>query len=136
MRWKRCTQRRSISSARRGAVEGASERVRSVTIRHLVLVCDTAFIDGGSAQVALTSALELADRGYRVTIFAGVGPALPDLLAHPNVDVVCLDQKDILSDTNRFRAATQGLWNLTAARAFDALLARCDREETVVHVHS
>jgi len=107
-----------------------------VTVRHLVLVCDTAFIDGGSAQVALTSALELADRGYRVTIFAGVGPAMPDLLAHPNIDVVCLDQKDILSDTNRLRAATQGLWNRAAARVFDALLGRCDRDETVVHVHS
>ena len=106
-----------------------------MTVRHLVLVCDTAFIDGGSAQVALTSALELADRGYHVTIFAGVGPALPELLAHPNIDVVCLDQKDILSDTSRLRAATQGLWNLSAARAFDALLANCDRDETVVHVH-
>ena len=41
---------------------------------HVVLVADHAAINGGQAKVAIESALGLAARGIRVSLFAAVGP--------------------------------------------------------------
>ncbi len=46
-----------------------------------------------------------------------------------------LGQFEILSDPNRFRAMTQGLWNAPARRSIQNLLATLAPSETVVHVH-
>ncbi|MBE7245076.1 MAG: glycosyltransferase family 1 protein, partial [Actinomycetospora chiangmaiensis] len=44
---------------------------------HVVLVADHASINGGQAKVAIESALGLAARGVRVSLFAAVGPVDP-----------------------------------------------------------
>ena len=47
----------------------------------IIVVADHAHINGGQAKVALDSALGLAARGTRVTLFAACGPADPRLAA-------------------------------------------------------
>jgi len=104
----------------------------------VVILNDAAHVNGGAAKVALQSAVGLARRGHRVILFSAVGPvALPSAETLPEgLEVHCLEQPDILNDPNRGRAFLRGLWNLSAARALDEVLRGCDREKTVIHVHS
>ena len=102
---------------------------------HVVLVADHAYVNGGQAKVALDSALGLAARGTRVTLFSACGPADPRLAA-AGIRVVCLNQDDISTTTNKLAFLAQAIWNRTAARALAAELALCDPHDTVVHVHA
>lgn len=101
---------------------------------NILIVCDHAHVSGGLAKVALSSATALSRRGHRVTVFAAVGP-VSNWLRDEGVDVVCLDQADVLGDTNRARAALRGLWNRAAARELRRLLETVDRTRSIVHVH-
>ena len=100
----------------------------------IVVVNDFAHVNGGAAQVALSSAVALAKRGHPVTVFAAVAPVSPELNV-PGLRVVCTEQHDILTDPSRLHAATQGIWNRKAARLMAKLLATLPPTETVVHVH-
>lgn len=102
---------------------------------HVVLVADHAYVNGGQAKVALDSALGLAARGHRVTLFAAVGPADPRL-AEAGIRVVCLNQDDITTARSKLAFAVQAIWNREAAAALAALLAECDAADTLVHVHA
>ncbi|MDR7036235.1 glycosyltransferase involved in cell wall biosynthesis [Methylobacterium sp. BE186] len=102
---------------------------------HVVLVADHAFVNGGQAKVAIDSALGLAGRGHRVTLFAAVGPADPRL-AQAGIRVVCLDQHDIATAPSKLAFAVQAIWNRTAARRLAAELERVDPRDTIVHVHA
>ena len=102
---------------------------------HVVLVADHAAINGGQAKVAIDSALGLAGRGVRVTLFGAVGPVDPRL-EPAGVRVLCLGQHDVTSAPNKFAFAAQAIWNAPAARALAAELNRLDPRETVVHVHA
>lgn len=102
---------------------------------HVVLVLDHAHVNGGQAKVALDSAVGLRRRGYRVTVFAAVGPVDPRL-AESGVRVVCLGQDDIASTTNKLAFAVQAIWNGRAAKRLTAELAHCDPRDTLVHVHA
>ena len=46
-------------------------------IRNIVTVCDGAGLTGGTEKVAITSAISLAERGYRSIYFAGEGSLYP-----------------------------------------------------------
>ncbi|MDP4021673.1 glycosyltransferase family 4 protein [Methylobacterium sp. NEAU 140] len=102
---------------------------------HVVLVADHAAINGGQAKVAIESALGLAGRGVRVSLFAAVGPVDPRL-EPAGVRVVCLDQDDVTTARNKLAFAAQAIWNGRAARALAAELARYDARDTLVHVHA
>ena len=102
---------------------------------HVVLVADHASINGGQAKVAIESALGLAARGVRVSLFAAVGPVDPRL-EPAGIRVVCLDQDDVTTTKNKLAFAAQAIWNAPAARALAEELARCDARDTVVHVHA
>ncbi|WP_430910661.1 glycosyltransferase family 4 protein [Methylobacterium sp. sgz302541] len=102
---------------------------------HIVLVADHAFVNGGQAKVAIDSALGLAGRGHRVTLFAAVGPADPRLEA-AGIRVVCLGQDDIATTRNKLAFAVQAIWNRAASARLSELLAGCDPRETLVHVHA
>ncbi len=101
---------------------------------HIIIVNDFAYINGGASQVALSSAIALARNGYRVSLFAAVGPAMPEL-EKAGVEVSLLNQYEIVNDPNRNRALMQGLWNTCAYRELLSLLEKCDNNNTVVHVH-
>lgn len=100
---------------------------------HVIVVTDVAHVDGGSARIALGSAIGLAQRDVRVTVFSAVGPVAPNLAG---IQVVCLHQHEILNDPSRLRAITQGVWNSTAAARMTALLRTLDRNDTIVHLHT
>lgn len=100
----------------------------------IVIVCDHAHINGGQAKVAIDSAKGLARRGHGVDFFAAVGP-VDQGLAAAGVAVTLLEQPDVASTASLTRFGVQWLWNAPAARALAKLLAECDPEETIVHVH-
>ncbi|MGU3536995.1 glycosyltransferase family 4 protein [Methylobacterium sp. A54F] len=102
---------------------------------HVVLVADHAHVNGGQAKVALDSAIGLAGRGYRVTLFAAVGPVDPRLVA-AGIRVVCLGQDDVTTTRSKLAFAVQAIWNGAAARALARELRLCDRRDTLVHVHA
>lgn len=105
-----------------------------MTPDHVVIVNDFAFVNGGAGQVALSSAMGLAERGIGVTVFSAVGPAMASL-GSTHIRLVSTGQQEIAVDRNRVRAATQGVWNYRAARRLDDLLGTLDRSRTIVHVH-
>lgn len=102
----------------------------------IIILSDYAFINGGNAQIALSTAVALAKKNYSVTLFAGVGPVANFLKNIPNLKVICLNQYDILSDPNRMRAIINGLWNFKARREFKFLLKNFDTKNTIIHIHS
>jgi glycosyltransferase involved in cell wall biosynthesis len=101
---------------------------------HVVIVNDRAFPGGGASKVALQSAIGLARRGHRVTLFAAMGPAASEL-TDAGIEVHVLDQSDLAS-CQRLKMAGQGLWNASAARRLGAILAAAPGGRTVVHIHS
>ena len=54
----------------------------------VVVLNDYATLNGGSTAVAIASALGLAERGVRVTLFTCVGPVAPQLRDVPNLEVI------------------------------------------------
>jgi glycosyltransferase involved in cell wall biosynthesis len=100
----------------------------------VVIVNDYAHVNGGAAQVALSSAIALAERGRRVTLLAAVGPISQEL-EKAGVRVALTNQYDIKSDPIRVRAATQGIWNPRASASMREILVHCDPGQTIVHVH-
>ena len=102
---------------------------------NVVVVNDTAHVNGGAAKVAIASSIGLAKNGWDVRFLAGVGPVDAELSSCDGLAVTCMNQFEILNDPNRFRAMTQGLWNRPAREAMLALLEELNPRDTVVHVH-
>lgn len=104
-------------------------------LKNILIVNDFAFVNGGAGKVAISSAIGLSRLGYNVTLFTAVGP-IDESLKDTNVKVVCLWQKDILSDPNRLRAVRQGVWNKLAKKELSKLLTGLNQNETIVHFHA
>lgn len=102
----------------------------------VVVLNDHASLTGGSASVAVASALGLAARDIPVTLMTAVGPVAEQLRDAPNLEVICLGQREIAKDGNRLRAFANGWRNARAVAALRALLARKSPASTVVHVHA
>ncbi len=102
----------------------------------VVILNDHASLTGGSAAVAVASALGLAAREVPVTLMTAVGPVAPQLRGVTNLEVICLGQREIARDGNRLRAFVSGWRNTRAVAALRELLARKSPASTVVHVHS
>lgn len=100
----------------------------------IILVLDTAHVNGGQAKVAIDSALALKKRGHTPILFTAVGPIATEL-TEAGIEVHCLDQAELVKDKARLKAVFRGIDNREAAGALDALLKAQPRDETVVHVH-
>jgi hypothetical protein len=99
------------------------------TLDTVVIIIDHGHVNGGSAKVAIESAIGLANRGQRVIFFCTAGPV--DSRLERSVDrVVCLGQQDILTNPSRLDAVRNGLWNSVAE-----LLSTLPVDRTVIHVH-
>jgi glycosyltransferase involved in cell wall biosynthesis len=105
------------------------------SLNDVVIVTDSLAIDGGSAKVALGSAIALAERGVRVTLFSASGEPSTEVSACANLRIVTTGQGDALSSNNRIGGAVRGIWNVRAKERMDALLSTLDPAHTVVHVH-
>lgn len=104
-------------------------------LKNILIINDFAYINGGAGKVAISSAIGLSRLGYNVTLFTSVGP-IDESLKQTNVKVICLWQKDILSDSNRLRAIKQGIWNKYAKKKLEELFVTLNPEETIVHFHA
>lgn len=101
---------------------------------HIIVVYDFGFVNGGAAQVAISSALALKAAGHHVTYLCAVGP-VDDRLRASCDQVLCTDQQDIGSDQNLFRKSVTGLWNRKARKLLRSLLTGFDANDTIVHFH-
>lgn len=106
----------------------------AMQLRRVVVIYDYGWINGGAAQVAVASAVEMRRRGLEVTFFCAVGP-VDGRLSKSNINVVCLDQFDVLGDPKRLRAAISGIWNSAAALSLSRLLMGADPASTILHIH-
>lgn len=104
------------------------------SLKHIIVINDHATINGGQANVAIQSAIGLVEAGYKVTYFAGAGPVEP-ALEQVGIDVICLGQADIATDTSRLRAIVNGIWNNNARIRLKELLDSVDPANTIIHGH-
>ena len=101
----------------------------------IVIVSDAAHVDGGASQVAITSAVGLAESGFRVHFFAAAAP-IDARLIDSGVIVTCLNQDTISNPKTRHYTAFTALWNIKAKQAMDKLLSGLERKKTIVHIHT
>lgn len=103
-------------------------------VKTVVIIDNNATAAGGTAQVAVASAVELSKQNLRVIYFAGPDGICPQL-QDSNVEVHTAGTYGINTDPNKLRAAVNGIWNRQNARALKKLLETLDPESTVVHIH-
>lgn len=103
-------------------------------VKTIVVIDNNATAAGGTAQVAVASAIELSKQGKRVIFFAGPDGVCPQL-RDSGVEVYTAGTYGINTDPNKLRAAVNGIWNSHNARALKKLLAMLDPESTIVHIH-
>src|SRR3990172_5132167 len=106
-----------------------------MNLKQIVVVNDHAYISGGAAKVALSSAAALSEGPFPVILFSAVAPVMPELEQKCS-RIVISGQHEIITHPNPMRAGLQGIWNFRAAGLMSALLDSLDPAYTVVHVHS
>lgn len=105
-------------------------------LKNVVIVCDYAFFEGGAANVAIKSALSLANyTDLNVFCFAGCGEPC-DELKSSRVNVISLNMPDLLGNKNKLDAFFKGIYNKNAGRQLKKLLSTLDNEETIIHIHT
>ncbi len=103
---------------------------------NVVIITDSAKLDGGIAQIAITVAVELARRGHQVHYIAPVGPIAEQLLNRDRLRVSCSNQFDILRDPNRRRAVIHGIKNYPFLKQLKRLIHDYPNDgNTIVHVY-
>ena len=103
-------------------------------LKTIVVCFDYGHVNGGAAKVAISGALGLAARGYRVIYFAPVGP-MDERLEAAGIETICLDQQDLASASSPLRGALRGIWNVDAARRLTSLLGGLDAKSSVIYQH-
>lgn len=103
-------------------------------MKSVVVITDSAVVDGGAAKVAIESALALADSGLDVTVFAGGSEAEPGLGS--TVNVVLTGSGAVASERRSVSRAISGIWDRRTYSLLRELLESKPKGETVVHAHS
>jgi len=105
-------------------------------IRNVITVCDGAGLTGGTEKVAITSAIELASRGYRSIYFAGEGDLFPGFESS-NVEASTLGLSDAYHTESKRELLSRFFWNKPAGAKFAELLdkSKLDPNETIIHFH-
>jgi glycosyltransferase involved in cell wall biosynthesis len=103
---------------------------------NIIIVNDYGYVNGGAGQVAINSALALAQWDHNVILFTAVGPVDEKLYDVENLTVICLQQNDILNDPNRLRASLNGIWNKYASDNMVRLLTFYNPHDTIIHIHT
>lgn len=103
--------------------------------KHIVVVNDYGFINGGAGKIAIYTAVGLSKQGEDVTFFCSVGPVC-DELKRSKVKVVCLNQTDINNKKNKFEVLFDGVDNKVAKKSFKRLIDSFGEDEVIIHIHS
>src|SRR6478672_13526569 len=101
---------------------------------NIIVVNDFAHVEGGASQVAISSAIGLANQGHEVTYLSALGSVASELCESP-VRVLVTGQHAIANDPSRIRAAIQGLWNRESSRLLETMLEGMDPQSTIFHLH-
>ena len=104
-------------------------------LENIIIVTDYGYVEGGAGNVAHQTAIALKKKGYNVSFFCAVGP-VSDNLIKENIEVICLNQKDLISSKNKLKMANQGIYNRYAYKKLCAYLSNFDNTKTIVHVHT
>lgn len=102
--------------------------------RHVVIVNDYGFVNGGAGKIAIHTAIGLAKKGEDVYFFCSVGPVCPQLEG-TGVKVICLEQQDI-NNKSKWKVLTEGIDNRIARCRFKELIDSFGEDEVIVHIHS
>ena len=103
---------------------------------NVIIVNDYSYINGGAGEIAVSTAIALAERGHKVIFFTAVDGDCSSFRDNTKIKIVCTNQYDILNNPNRLSAIAQGIWNFKAAKAFGELLDGFSSRDTIIHVHS
>ena len=96
------------------------------------MIHENGITTGGSAKIAVQTAMGLARKGFKVTYFCATNP-IDEELRNVIDEIVCLNQLEI-KDNSKFRGAIQGLWNKKAYYELDKLLKMYGKH-VIVHIH-
>ena len=99
----------------------------------ILIINDYAYIEGGAGKVAISSAIGLADKGHEVVYFSAVGPMSDELKKSNIKKIICLDQKDILTNKNKIYAMLSGIRNIAAINKLKELLSKWNPD--ISHIH-
>ena len=115
-----------------GKISNRGEKTKFML--YIIIVNDFGYINGGAAKVAISSAIGLARKGYRVIYFCAVEPIDQELRQY-GVEVVCTGQQEILKDSNRIAPRSKGSGISKRPGCLDKLLADLPVQKTIVHLH-
>lgn len=101
---------------------------------NIIVVYDYGYVNGGAAQVAISSAIALENAGHHVVYFCAVGP-IDERIESNCSEVVCTRQFCINTDPNFIRKSIQGIWNRKARQELKLLLCKYSPHDTIVHFH-
>jgi len=99
----------------------------------ILVLNDYAFVEGGAGRVAIDSSIKLAIENNDIVFFSAVGPVSDELKEAPFKRIVCLNQKDILSNPNKLDALIKGIHNYHATRELKKLFN--EWKPDIVHIH-
>jgi len=102
-------------------------------VSKILVLSDYAFIKGGAERVAISSAMGLSKSGYEVVFFSAVGPVDDELAKSGLKEIICLGQKDILDNSDKFDALLSGIYNWRAVKGLKKLFSYWVPD--VVHIH-
>ena len=103
-------------------------------LKNIIFINDYDYINGGSAQVAITTANAMKALDYNVIFFSAVNDPSKNDLAEGIIRHSTF-QPDMLQDPNKAGAMLRGIWNRRAGRALSTLLAGFSPEDTIIHLH-
>lgn len=103
-------------------------------VENIIVIDNNSYSKGGSAQVAVSSAMELAHRGYNVTYIAADGKEGKSLI-ETGINVINLNQYELKENPNRINAALNGIWNRSVVKTVKKILNDFDYRSTIVHIH-
>jgi glycosyltransferase involved in cell wall biosynthesis len=104
------------------------------TVKSVIIVSDSAAVDGGAAKVAIETARLMSEQGLDVALFAGGSDVAPGLTGR--VDVELSGHGAMATGRRHVTAALRGIWDGQVGRQFEEFLDKFDPAETVVHFHS
>ena len=110
-------------------IDRSIDRLIDRPIDRIVVINDLARPQGGASLLAVNSARQFAERGYRVTMITG--DSGPD--ADPGFETVSLGQERLLDSP--VKALANGIYNRAARKMVAEWIATNDTPGTIYHVH-
>ena len=105
-------------------------------IKNIIIASDYAFYQGGAANVAIETAIALAQNSdFNIYFFAGNGKPCDDLLEN-RIKIVALNYPDLLGNPNKIDAFCKGIYNFDVERRFKKEYGNLNSNETIVHIHT